>query len=736
MPGVELTNSTLNPQQQEAVKHRGAPLLVLAGAGSGKTRVITFKIAHLIDTHQIDPSYITAVTFTNRAAREMRKRAIELCSAAHWSHICTFHSYGASFLRRYASQANINPRFSIYDDDESIGLLSILYPHESRTALAHIGHKISRAKNFALLPTDDLTTIDSSALFATYYERYQSYLEEIGNMDFGDLILRPLQILRQYPAIRREEQRRTRVLLIDEYQDTNQAQYALIKTLYHSQLYLCAVGDDDQSIYRFRGADITHIIDFDTNFKGSTVMRLEQNYRSTSPILSLADAVVNNNNRRHPKRLWTEQPGGSLPELAILENDFQEARYCVEKIQHDWMQIETTILYRTNAQSRLFEAELTRYAIAYKIIGSVRFYNREEIKDLVAFLKFLYNPQDEVSFRRIVNKPARGIGAASQQAITAGKRGGSNLIEALLTFSAGTEGTEKGRQGAQKVIDVCRRAQILLHSVVSPTSDEEQTREDNLGGVIRFISEESGLSEYHRNQDIDSHGSREQNIEEFIRSTTHMPRSYDGLYHFLESIELESGAREERGRGSSDSYVTLMTMHNTKGLEFERVFIAGLQDGLFPRLTEHNIEEIEEERRLLYVAITRAKRWLFLTSYRIRNLYGRAQENSVSRFLEEIPKELFHCIDYSSQEQNRDYCHRQRAYSSHSLSSAPSEREKEGARFSLGEHVYHDDYGAGVISARKLESDQVLIQVNFQSGRVAHFIERYAALDKIAADGS
>ena len=736
MPSLELANAALNPQQREAVEHSGSPLLVLAGAGSGKTRVITFKIAHLINRQEVDPSYITAVTFTNRAAREMRERAVELCAAARWSHICTFHSYGASFLRRYASQANINPHFSIYDDDESTDLLSILYPHESRTTLAHIAHKISRAKNFALLPTDDLTPVDSSSLFATYYERYQSYLEKIGNMDFGDLILRPLQILHRYSAIRREEQRRNAVLLIDEYQDTNQAQYALVKALYHSQLYLCAVGDDDQSIYRFRGADITHIIDFGANFRGSAVMRLEQNYRSTAPILSLADAVVNNNRRRHPKRLWTEQLGKHIPELAIFENDFQEARYCVEKIQHDWMQIETVILYRTNVQSRLFEAELTRHAIAYKIIGSVRFYNREEIKDMLAFLKFLYNPQDEISFRRIVNKPTRGIGAVALRVITARKRESDNLIEALVTFTVGTEGTEKGRQGAQRVIEVCHQAQNLLHSGASPASNEEQS-EGNLGEVIRFISEESGLSEYHRNQDIDTHGAREQNIEELIRSTSHLPRSYDGLHRFLESIELESGAREERGRGSSDSYVTLMTMHNAKGLEFERVFIVGLQDGLFPRLTEHNIEEIEEERRLFYVAITRAKQWLSLTSYRIRNLYGRTQENSVTRFLEEIPEELFHRIDYSV-EHNEDYRYGQRGYSSFSapLTREPSEEMEKLPRFSLGENVCHNDYGVGVISARKLESNQVLIQVNFQSGRVAHFIERYAALDKVAAEES
>lgn len=738
MPPSVLDTSQLNPQQQAAVVHTNVPLLVLAGAGSGKTRVITYKIAHLINEHAIDPAHIMAVTFTNRAAREMRERAEVLCPPARWAHICTFHSYGAQFLRRYATQANLNPRFSIYDDDESLGVLSILYPHDSRAILKTIAHKISRAKNLGLLPHDDLTPIERSSHFVGYYERYQSHLREIGNMDFGDLILQPLRILRDHPEIRAEEQRRNSVLLIDEYQDTNRAQYELVQALYHKQLYLCAVGDDDQSIYRFRGADINHIINFSSHFDGSVIMRLEQNYRSTSPILALADAVVNNNRRRHPKRLWTQQSGGKLPELTIFENDFQEARYCIDKIRSDWMQIETAILYRTNAQSPRFENELIRNAIGYKIIGSVRFYNREEIKDLVAFLKFLYNPQDEVSFRRIVNKPTRGIGAATLRTINEYTTTNGDLLEAISCYITRADGTPKAKAGAQQIIDICKKAHTFLQRNNSRKEEEADVDSQvNLGELVQLISEESGLREYHHNQDADTNGPREQNIAELVRTTARFACSYDGLYNFLESVELESGEHSVRSSTHADHYVTLITMHNTKGLEFERVFIVGLQDGLFPRLTENNLDEIEEERRLLYVAITRAKRELLLTSYRIRHVYGRAQENSLTRFLEEVPEEHFRRIDYSSPDYSNNFYHQQSPFqtSQEYDQSSPDRSLPEGeARFALGDHVYHDDYGPGIISKRTLEHERVLVTVRFQNGRIAHFIERYAALDKIAAE--
>ena len=738
-----LDNSQLNPQQLEAVVHTGAPLLVLAGAGSGKTRVITYKIAELIRTQSVNPRYITAVTFTNRAAREMRERAEQLYPAARDARICTFHSYGAQFLRRYAAQSGLNPHFSIYDDDESVGVLAILYPNEARAALKQIAHKIARAKNLGLLPTSDLTPIDRSPDFAHHYAQYQSHLEEVGNMDFGDLILRPLTLLRKVPEVRRAETQRLKALLIDEYQDTNRAQYELVRALYHDQLYLCAVGDDDQSIYRFRGAEVDHIIDFPTQFSGAVVSRLEQNYRSTSPILSLADAVVNNNRRRHRKRLWTDRQGGALPELSVFESDFDEARYCIERIRHDWREKETAILYRTNAQSRLFENELIRAAIEYKIIGSVRFYAREEIKDVVAFLKVLYNPYDEVSFRRIINKPPRGIGAVAQHTIGEIRTMHScNVLEALDIYSRGTGKNRKAQEGARRIVQICTEAQSRLQQTNNRIEDAPDAKETiaQLGQLVRFINEESDLQAYHRDQDGESNGPRGRNLEELARATSRFALSYDGLRAFLERIELESGEREERRAGSSDNVVTLMTMHNTKGLEFERVFVVGLQDGLFPRLTEMVTEEIEEERRLLYVAITRAKHYLFLTSFRIRHLYGRAQEDSMTRFLEEVPEDLYNRVDYSSSDTRTRYTgSRGLARASYTVQprsseqSAPLGQAGQDARFSLGDNVYNDDYGPGVISERKLENQQVLVTVRFQSGKVAHFIEKYAALDKIAA---
>src|SRR6056297_1786789 len=400
----------LNREQKQAVLHQGRALLILAGAGSGKTRVITTKIAYLIDQLGVDPHSILAVTFTNKAADEMHARVLTMVPEARGVMIRTFHSFGAWLLRRNAHLLGMNSNFSIYDDEDALTLLHSLYNSYKRRELTTYNRMISRAKDYALGPEDDLSRISTDPRFQEMYERYEARLREIGNADSGDLILRPVELLRSEPEVLRRMHSRFRVILVDEYQDSTVAQYELLKLLYGPESSLCVVGDDDQSIYRFRGAEVRNIISFPDEFEETTIIKLEQNYRSTERILSIASHVVNHNRQRLGKTLWTSQGKGGKAKVAFLRNHDEEAEYCARLLE-DGNMAGTAILYRTNAQSRSLETCFVKKGIPYKIVGSLRFYDREEVKDALALLSFFVNHNDEVAFRRIVNKPARGIGA-------------------------------------------------------------------------------------------------------------------------------------------------------------------------------------------------------------------------------------------------------------------------------------------------------------------------------------
>ena len=691
--------TTLNDEQRRAVEHHGSPLLILAGAGSGKTRVITVKIAHFIRSMGVSPYSILAVTFTNKAANEMKERAAELSPGARDAMIRTFHSFGAWLVRRNAHLLDLSPGFTIYDDDDAVTLLRSIYPEENRGALTQYYRMISRAKDYGLEPHDDLSVVSSDPELPARYRAYEERRRQIGNLDFGDLILYPIRLLRDVPEARRRTRERFRYIFVDEYQDSNVAQYELLRLLCDEETYVCVVGDDDQSIYRFRGAEVRNILTFHESFPRTEVVRLEENYRSTNSILDVAGAVVANNEGRLGKELWTRRTGGVRPKIAFLSDDEAEVRYCMDLIRRPPEEEagisrgETAILYRTNAQSRLFETAFLREGIPYRIVGTLRFYEREEIKDAIAFLKLVANEQDEVAFRRVVNKPSRGVGAVTEtRLIHEAVRRGGNLIETAAA--------------AESFLSA-RAAKAVLSFVAVYRRVREALGGESLAAFVEEIIEASGLGEYHEKRDEVAGKQRLQNLEELVNAASLYPGSAEGLVEFLESIELDSARESDDG---DPDRVTLITMHNTKGLEFDRVIVSGLEDGRFPRGDEESSEEIEEERRLFYVAVTRARRALHLSSARVRRVHGRTMEFLPSRFLREIPEEL---VEYVG---------------------LPGAQAAAAGEYQPGTPVYHDDYGSGLVVKSFFRGTNEVVLVRFETGFTGQFIPRYTPLERISGD--
>ncbi|MBN2658015.1 MAG: UvrD-helicase domain-containing protein [Spirochaetales bacterium] len=676
----------LNEQQREAVMHGHEPLLILAGAGSGKTRVITTRIAWLIEEMGFDPSSILAVTFTNKAAAEMSERVHGMVSGAHGVMIKTFHSFGAWLLRRNAALLDMKSHFTIYDDDDVLSLLKTLFDEAPRNELRRYSRDISRAKDDCLLPDDDLSHINPDPSFNEIYRIYETRLREIGNADFGDLISLPVRMLRKNSELKKRIHQKFRVILVDEYQDSNGAQFQLLKELSGPDTWLAVVGDDDQSIYRFRGAEVKNILTFHESFPGTKVIKLEENYRSTGNILGIASSVVSNNSGRLGKTLWTRKGSGDKAKLIYSENQITEAQDCADNILSHRQYGETAVLYRTNAQSREFESTFRKMGIPYRLVGTLSFYSREEIKDTVAFLSFLSNSRDEVAFRRIVNKPARGLGKVSlEKVFHLMTVTGGDLLEASRAALGGMKG--KGAKGLGEFCKVC--------DLLSEGLGESKTLAPYVDRVIR----ESGLLEYHRAQDEIDHSQKVRNLEELVTAADQYEGTMDGLSEFLELIELDQTMLEEEDK--DPDRVTLITMHNTKGLEFDRVFITGLEEGLFPRGDEYADEdEIEEERRLFYVSITRARKELFFTSTRRRMLYGRTEDRYPSRFIDELPSEF---VDTIGEE------------------SGPSGEYKPGMR------LYHEDYGVGIVNKNLFNNGHTVLHVIFESGRTAVLMPEFCA---------
>lgn len=741
---------TLNPEQTEAVVHNGSPLLILAGAGSGKTRVITTKIAYLIQHENVQPWSILAVTFTKKAANEMKERAVALEPLASEAQIKTFHSFGAWFLRRYAEEAGLDPNFTVYDDDDSASLLMKAVPGMTKKQANITAHKIALCKDYCLTPDDDLSRFDEDGELSSLYKTYQERLRATGNADFGDLIMRPVQILNSNEIVRRQIQHRFRVIMVDEYQDSNVAQFMLLHALSGVQdgsgTYVCVVGDDDQSIYKFRGAEVQNILRFPEQFEGTKIIRLERNYRSTGKILATADAVVSNNVDRLGKTLVAERGEGNEPVLVFLDNQDKEAAFCSQLI-HKAVDAgasysDFAVLFRTNAQSFGFENKFLHEQIPYAVVGSLKFYEREEIKDTLSYLALLANPRDEIAFSRIVNKPVRGIGEKSQEKIinSAHETAGA-LIENFNLLDAAENCAEslskKARDGLKDFCSVMKNLRTFIEEKSREVGDDSVTdalaeaaiqkepAQQNDGGdferlsvFIQKVIEDSGLDKFHKAQDDADGTSRVQNMEVLVNSAADYPLSNKGLLDFLDTIELDRSLADQAGE-SADA-VTLITLHNTKGLEFNRVIITGLEGGIFPRDDKVG-EELEEERRLFYVGITRAKDELYITSCAMRRLYGHIQPMAPSPFLMEagnvfrvmgrVPLSYSRAVSANGEFESSD--------ADLSPKAAVLEKWKKGVR------LYHDDYGYGQIVSSSDASGEVVIEVQFESGGRKKFLPEY-----------
>ncbi|MCR5763943.1 MAG: ATP-dependent helicase [Treponema sp.] len=707
--------SILNPDQKKAVVHEGSPLLILAGAGSGKTRVITTKIAYLIAEKHVDPFSILAVTFTKKAANEMKERAVSLEPRAEYAQIRTFHSWGSYFLRTHASDAGIDKNFTVYDDDDMVTLLSKAVPSLSKQQASVAAHKISLAKDYCYTPdSEDLYKISEDPSFRDIYDAYERRLRETGNVDFGDLILLPYLVLKNNDFVRHELHRRYRVIMVDEYQDSNVAQFKLLHILSGIDesddsfpgSYVCVVGDDDQSIYKFRGADINNILNFQNQFPGTALVRLETNYRSSSEILACADSVVKNNEGRLGKTLVSARGKGKIPTLVFLPTQDDETQFCAEIIEQAHSKgisySEWAILYRTNAQSLGFESEFLHRKIPYSIVGSLKFYEREEVKDILAWISLIANPKDEIAFRRVVNKPARGIGNASQDKIIASGRG--------ISLLEGWENVKLSKKCMEALADFCESVKEC-QSLLSEQSQEK------LSSFIENVIKKSGLEEHYAAQDEIAGTQKIANLQELINSAVLYPCSMQGLLDFMDHIQLDRTIENEEEDSSRDC-VTLITLHNTKGLEFPRVIITGMESGIFPR-EDKSGEEIEEERRLFYVGITRAQNELYLTSCGLRRLYGRTNYMSPSPFLNEIDKDLIRVIGEAPV----------------SFSSEDPELASIVKKYKKGVCVYHDDYGHGqIVHAETSDEGEYVISVKFETGGFAKFLPKYQSKSLIVED--
>ena len=737
--------SLLNAEQKAAVEHNGSPLLILAGAGSGKTRVITTKIAYLIQEKGIDAHSILAVTFTKKAATEMKERAILLEPTSEHSVIRTFHSFGSWFLRRYASEVGLESSFTVFDDDDMVALISSAVPALSKKQAGVAAHGISLAKDYFLGPEDDLSKIDSTGDLNEIYAAYQKKLLINGNVDFGDLIMLPAKILNQNERIAAQIHYRFKVVMVDEYQDSNVAQFKLLRTLVGPETYVCVVGDDDQSIYKFRGAEVKNILNFPNEFAGTEIIRLETNYRSTGKILACADAVVSHNKDRLGKTLVADRGEGTKPVLTFLDNQDDEADFCANLIKKsvqdkkssysDW-----AILYRTNAQATFFETLFKRRKIPYQIVGSITFFEREEIRDILAYLELIANPRNEVAFKRIVNKPTRGIGEKSQEKIiSASQDTYGGLIEELnLVHFANDFIPNLPKKAGEGLKEFCSKMEEFRALLESNENNEQDSEDENsvesLALFIKKVAEDSGLFEYHQSRDEVEGTFRAEFLLQFVDMAKNYEMSLLGLINFLDSIELDRSVAEESSSDDEDK-VTLITLHNTKGLEFPKVIITGVENGIFPREDKKG-DELEEERRIFYVGITRAKDELYITSCRQRRLYGKTETMMPSKFLIEAG-DVFEVI--GKQPISYRYAGKSDLYeNTFDLGSSGVSDEKSDvgfddfggnaglmSKYKKGTKLYHDDYGYGQVISCENDTGEVVINVKFETGATKKFMPEY-----------
>ncbi|PSR28225.1 DNA helicase-2 / ATP-dependent DNA helicase PcrA [Sulfobacillus thermosulfidooxidans DSM 9293] len=708
---MDLLNA-LNERQREACEITEGPLLLLAGAGSGKTRTLTYRIAYLLDQHLAYPHQILAFTFTNKAAREMKERIERLVGdIARSMWVGTFHAVAVRILRQDIQRLGYGPQFLVYDADDAKAVIKEIIKElgwdDKQWPAAQFVHAISRAKNAFISPEHYPSQSYQDQHVQQVYQQYQKRLKSLNALDFDDLIYLTVRLFDQFPEVLEHYQDRFRYVFVDEYQDTNLAQYRLIQHLAKKHGNLCAVGDDDQAIYGWRGADMRNILEFQRDFPGARVIRLEQNYRSTQNILDAANAVVAHNQERLGKNLWTTKGEGQKIRVYEAPEEESEAWFAAEMV-HEAVRrghslSDCAILYRTNAQSRAYEMALARAGLAYRLVGGKKFYERKEVKDVLAYLKVLFNSQDDFSLSRIINFPRRGIGDVALEKIRQYQDANQLSLYDALGQAANIPG-------------LSAQAQKACHELHDLFESWRTYLDDSLAELTRLVAEESGIMPLFRQDRSREAQDRVENIGELLSEAKRFEeeQGIHDLGEFLGWVALVSDwdqTQEDQGG------VWLMTLHSAKGLEFPVVIIGGLEEGICPHMRSIDEGTLEEERRLIYVGITRAQEELYLSYAKTRTMLGRTQQNPMSRFLGEIPENLV--------ERPRRAAPADRAVSA---------RNHVLTDVAVGEKVRHPRFGWGTIVAMRGEADDLELTIAFPGGGVRSFLARFAQLTREGAE--
>ena len=752
----------LNEKQREAVINTEGPSLVIAGAGSGKTKVLTHKIAYIINEKNVKPWNILAITFTNKAANEMKQRIENLIGgqATNDMWIGTFHSICVRILRKFIDRIGFNSSFVIFDSSDQKSLvkqcLKELNIDDKLFTDRGVLSEISNAKNEMLTPTQYTLKANGEyrkETIAKVYSLYQTKLKQNNGIDFDDIINYTIQVLSENPDVLEYYSEKFKYVLVDEYQDTNKAQFTLITLLSARYGNITVVGDNDQGIYSFRGADISNILNFEKDFPGTKIIKLEQNYRSTKPILDAANAVIKHNPKKYEKNLWTEKKEGHMPKIHIAKNEYDEANFIIEEIEHlrreeYYKYSDFTVLYRTNAQSRAIEDIFRRENIPYKIIGGLKFYERKEIKDTISYLRLIQNPSDNLSLQRIINEPKRGIGKTSLEKIEEiANTNGISMYDAI------------------KKAEVFGLNKVFLNSREFVNIIEEMHAKKDEMLVSEIIKETLNKTGYTRALELENTAQAEariENIEEFLTVAMEFEKemSEHSLAEFLESITLAS---DIDGMEETEETVTLMTLHSAKGLEFPVVFLIGMEEGLFPSYRSIGEErELQEERRLAYVGITRAKEYLYLTCAKQRTIFGSTTCNKISRFVEEIPKELLdgENLEETSQPSLEEKTSREWQYGKSTPTwgnmsyisqkkqtpayggfrtaesflktvAAKQEVDVDLSKYKIGQTVYHKKFGEGIINDIEQEENDLKLDIIFEKVGHKRLMAKYANLEII-----
>lgn len=759
MQSRETITHQLNPAQRKAVETLDGPVLILAGAGSGKTRVLVHRMANLIASGHASTDEILCVTFTNKAAKEMEHRMFKILSELNvpitrdmW--VSTFHSFCVRILRKHIDLLDYKKPFTIYDSGDQLAqvkrVMKALNINDKMFPPKNIQSRISNAKMLGLLPENlkgprgaGSVSMDPKTLEA--YSRYEEEMKRANAVDFDDLLLKTYELFRMYPDLLELYQNKFRYIMVDEYQDTNHIQYLLVQLLAKSHRNLCVVGDEDQSIYSWRGADISNILDFEKDFPEAVVVKLEENYRSTNNIVTAATKVIANNTQRKEKTLFTSNPEGSKIQIREERNEYDEARYVAKTIQGmlsagDHNLNDYAIFYRTNAQSRVLEEQLRALALPYRLIGGIRFYERAEVKDVLAFMRVAMNFRDDMALKRIINVPARGIGKTTVETLE--EKANEKRLSLFETIQVAVNEKIFNAGVSAKL----RRFSDLIEDLIMQQSQYK------LSEFYSIVLEKTEYVAALKKEDTPEAEARLENLDELDNAIAQFEKERGdeaSLSNYLEEMTLASDQDQVDGQSNS---ITMMTMHISKGLEYPYVFIVGCEENLFPsnRGDTEDADDIEEERRLAYVGMTRARQKLWMTHTKIRRVWGQEQMNPPSRFLKEIPKEL---IDFSSavfatptprfaarQFQNTEDFTRFKGRSSGDDFAQTSYDDDysqvipqvgRGSGYTKGQKVRHPTFGAGSIFATEGAGDTLKISVLFQDNTIKKFVAKYARLEKI-----